>query len=171
MKVWSEQVGKELGEMRISMPMAGRGSNQSAFSLMEVAISLAIVAVVFASYMTAVGWGMTTTRMQRDNLRATQILVNHMEGIRLFSWDQLTDTSLLPTNFTDYYFPAGTNSDLGTEYTGTVSIVNATLSPPVTYSSNMYLITVTLTWNSENHSFSRSMSTYQAMYGMQNYVY
>src|SRR5215469_3933906 len=114
--------------MKISMPMVSRDSSQSAFTLMEVAVSLAIVAVLFASYLTSIGWGMTMTRMQRDNLRATQLLVSHMEGIRLYSWSQLTDNTLLPTNFTDYYFPASTNGNLGTQYTGTVSVAAASLS-------------------------------------------
>jgi hypothetical protein len=110
-------------------------------------------------------------RGARENLRATQIMVNRMEGIRLFTFDQLSDTSLLPRDFTEYYYASDTNNP-GIAYTGVVTVVPAALSSPASsYSTNMYKVTVSLTWQSVGPVQTRQMSTYCARWGVQNYVW
>jgi hypothetical protein len=41
----------------------------------------------------------------------------------------------------------------------------------VNYSTNMKLITATLTWTNSGHARVRSMDTLVSQYGMQTYIY
>src|SRR6185312_9071786 len=89
-----------------------------AWSLAEVMVSVVIMAVVFVSLFVAFGYGFTVIRSTREDLRATQILTQKIEGIRLCTWAQL---SQCPTNFTDTYaMVSGTNSSTLTYY-GTIT--------------------------------------------------
>ena len=74
----------------------------------------------------------------RDDLRATQILTQKTEAVRLCTWSQLTNFT-----FREYYDPAGaTNGQPGTLYTGTVTTNAANnISDSNAYKANMRLIT------------------------------
>lgn len=143
--------------------------SESAFTLVEVLFGALFMTILFISFFAALNFGALTTRMSREDLRATQILVSHMEGIRLFRWDQLTDTNLLPPTFTDYFSPDV--AEKGITYNGTITVTNASLKPSATYSTNMYQITVQVQWTHGSVICTRQMSTYQAMNGVQNYVF
>lgn len=147
------------------MPPTGK----SAFTLVEVLFGALLLVILFISFFAALNFGALTTRMSREDLRATQILVTHMEGIRLFRWDQLTDTNLLPPTFTDYFSPNA--ADKGINYTGTITVTNASLNPSATYSTNMCQITVQVQWSHGGVICTRQMAAYQAMNGVQNYVF
>lgn len=149
--------------------VAMRRTGECAFTLVEVLFGALFVAILFISFFAALNFGALTTRMSREDLRATQILVTHMEGIRLFRWDQLTDTNLLPRTFTDYFSPDA--ADKGITYNGTITVANASLNPSATYSTNMYQITVRVRWSHGSVICTRQMAAYQAMNGVQNYVF
>src|SRR5439155_23176520 len=109
-------------------------------------------------------------------LRATQIMVERLEGLRLFNWDQLVSSNMVPASFTNYYYPLATeNESKGITYRGYMVVTNADLSPSATYSTNMRAVIVTVYWTNYNGKKSivnsRSMSTYTAAYGVQNYVF
>jgi Tfp pilus assembly protein PilV len=158
--------------MKIKLSTGGDfARNRRAFTFIEVMIATLITLVMFTAFFAAMTLGVQTTRVSRENLRATQIMVSRMEGIRLFTWDQLTNTSLLPTNFTTSFYPNGTNGNQGITYTGTVSVLPATLSPSPSYASNLYQVTIQLTWQSTGPVHKRQISTYCAKYGVQNYVW
>jgi type II secretory pathway pseudopilin PulG len=150
---------------------------QQAWSLAEVMISVVIIAIVFVSLFVAFGYGFATIRTTREDLRATQILTQKIEGIRLCTWAQL---SQIPTSFTDTYATLnGTNAST-LIYSGTITRGTNTSLPNGAngYQSQVQLITVTVTWktqgvgaNSPAMTHSRSMQTQSAMYGMQNYLY
>jgi len=143
-----------------------------AFTLVEVLVSVSIVAFLFTALFLGIAFCFSVTRFERENLRATQIVLERMEGIRLFNWDQLTNTVLNPTSFTARYFPGnGTLPASGLVYNGSVTVSPVTLNPPATYSANMKIVTVTVQWKSGNLTRSRSVSTYVARDGVQNYIY
>ena len=91
---------------------------------------------------------------------------------------QLFNPNIVPTNFTDYFYPLGLNgnsNNLGATYNGSITITtNISLSPATGYSSNMALVTVAVTWTDglagRSNTHTRHMSTYVAQYGIQNYV-
>lgn len=147
-------------------------ARQGAFTLVEVMMATIITVVMFASFYSAITSGVLTIQVARENLRATQIMVNRMEGIRLFTFAQLSDTNLLPRNFVENYYPSGTNGDNGITYTGIVSVVPAILtSPAPSYASNLYSVAVQLNWQSVGALHTRTMTTYCAKWGIQNYVW
>lgn len=159
---------------------------ERAFTLVEVLVAAAIGAIIFTSLYIGIANSFSLLNTARANLRATQILVSRMEGLRLCAWgngtnqvSQLFNTNIVPTTFTDYFYPQGINGqsgNYGTAYTGTITIAtNITLNPPASYSPNMARVTISVSWvdgiAGQTNVHTRSMSTYIAQYGIQNYVY
>src|SRR6185312_8339633 len=89
-----------------------------AWSLAEVMVSVVIMAIVFVSLFVAFGYGFTVIRSTREDLHATQILTQKIEGIRLCTWSQL---SSCPTNFTDTYAILGNTNSSSLVYYGTIT--------------------------------------------------
>jgi hypothetical protein len=104
-------------------------------------------------------------------------MLEKVETLRLYNWDQVNSNGFIPTNFTDVYDPQASSGRQGVTYTGTLTIAdftNATsgsVSTPPSYSTNMRQVTLTVNWNTRNINRSRSLTTYIARDGMQNYVY
>lgn len=145
----------------------------SAYTLAEVAVTSALSAVLFIALYGGMSSGFAITQTSRENLRATQILVEQMEGIRLFNWDQLIYSNWIPTTFTNYYYPmTAPGESPGIRYTGTMEVNRSpSLSPPVTYNSDMCIVRARVNWVSGGVPRSRTMTTYVAKNGIQNYVY
>lgn len=153
-----------------------------AFSIVEALVSACVVGVLFISLYAGITAGFGALNSARENLRATQVLIDKMETLRLYSWTQVstfgTSTSYIPSTFTESFFPATTNySDSlvstgatggGFTYYGTVEIANSGFTE--NYSNSVKLVTITLRWTN-GVSRSQSMSTYTAQYGIQNYIY
>jgi Tfp pilus assembly protein PilV len=159
-------IGKESSQGR-----ANKSNRPAGFTLMEVMIGVLILGLAIISLFALLGSGFAIVRFNRDNLRATQIMLNRVEGLRLYNWGQLTTENLVPTNFTEYYYPSGTNSQ-GTVFSGTVTIANAIQNPTSTYSSNMMrYVTIRVNWTTGFLPHSRQVSTYVSEYGVQNYVF
>lgn len=117
-----------------------------------------------------VAFSFAVTRTDRENLRATQIILERLEGIRLLTWDQVQNPALNPVTFNETFVSSGAGINL--IYTGKVAVTpNPAMSPTCTYGPNILLITVTVTWPSSRGTSSRSMSTYVSKFGIQNYVY
>jgi Tfp pilus assembly protein PilV len=151
-----------------------------AFSLVEVMIAACVMAIIFLAMFVGISTTFNLTVAARENLRATQIVVSRLEGLRLCAWSsaQLFNTNVVPPTFTDSFYPLGLNSttNYGTVYHGTINITtNFSLSPPATYSNQLALVTISVSWtNSQGKAGttnSRTMNTYIAEYGLQNYIY
>lgn len=146
----------------------------AAFSIMEVTVGMGIIGTTIAALFSALAAGFFTVRMARENLRATQIMLEKVETIRLYSWDQVTSpnsfvpTNFIPTNFTAKYNPyqVGTN---GVIYTGTLTITPAPIS--ASYSNDLRMVTVTLSWKTGSLNRSRQFRSYVSRYGLQDYIY
>lgn len=144
-------------------------SRSCAFSLVEVVIAMAIVGVSAIALLSGISNGMLTVQMARENVRATQILVEKTETLRLYSWDQLNTTNFLQTSFTEKYDPNSTNGGQGLTYTGTVAI--AAVPMATAYSDEMKQVTVSLSWATGRINRNRSFTTFVARNGLQNYIY
>src|SRR5215471_16247669 len=94
----------------------------SAYTLAEVLISMFVVALMLTSLYAGFSSGFALVKLARENLRATQILVQKTEAVRIFSWSKVIDSAYLPPTFIDYYNPSGTNNNTyGALYQGSVS--------------------------------------------------
>lgn len=146
------------------------GRARSAYTLAEVMVSVMVLAVVALAYYSALSSGFGVVQSTREDLRATQVMVQKLEAIRLCSWSQLTNFT-----FQEAYDPLTTNNQ-GSTYFGSVTIGPAnSLSNNPAYKANMAQVTVTLNWTNYNGrrllSHTRQMQTQVARYGLQNYVW
>ncbi len=147
-----------------------------AFTLVEVIVAVVLVGMMSLALFGCLSSGFTIIQSARENLRATQIMLQRVENVRLFTWKQTLDTTnyLKPT-FTEYYDPQGATSNrAGTTYQGFVAS-NIPADLPAAYRTNTRTITVTLYWtnNIGNQTTvrSRQMQTRVARSGMQNYIW
>lgn len=148
--------------------------HQRAFTMMEALVAMAIAGIMFTALYAGLNGGFRIIKMSRENTRATQIMVEHMEICRLYKWKDLTNTGgFLNTNpIPVAYYPGGVNSSI--MFTSRVILEPVTLHgiPQPSYSSDMRKLTVRVDWEpmgSTNRT--RTMSTYVARNGLQNYVW
>jgi hypothetical protein len=155
---------------RCNKAAAKRGSQQ-AFTLMDALFAILISGMMFTAMYAGLAFGFKTIKMARENTRATQIMLEHMEICRLYKWQDLTNTStFLNTNpFTVYYYSVGaTNTSL--QYTARVSLASCPIM--ASYAGDMRKLTIRLDWGAlGTTNRTRIMSTYVARNGLQNYVW
>ena len=150
---------------------------EAASTLVEVVMGAMLVVITFVSLYAGISSGFAVTKAARENLRATQIMLERMEGIRLYNWEQLIYSNWIPTRFTNYYYPmANAGESRGTPYVGTFTVANATFpSPAPTYATNMRLISVQVWWTNSLGSNqvvrTRKMETLVGRIGLQSYIY
>ena len=147
-----------------------RSRNEDAFSLVEVLVAVSIIGVLFVALYSGLTYGYVVIRSARESLRATQILQEKMEVIRLYRWDQVLSNGFIPATFSEPFY-TGTNGGGagGLNYSGTATISTIPLSE--SYSNDLRQLTVTVRWVSGRVTNNRSMSTFVSRYGLQNYVY
>ncbi len=146
----------------------------AAFSLVEVSAASFLLGILVLSVFGAFSSGLVVVKASRDNLRATQILVQKMETLRLLTWSQGTNNPIASTNFLASYDPTSRNP--GTTYRGVYAANPAPASIPAAYRKDMRQATVTVYWTNvlargKVAVQSHAMKTFVARYGMQNYVY
>jgi hypothetical protein len=142
-----------------------------------VVVAAFVLGILTVSLFGAFSTGLAMVQMARENLRATQILTEKMEAVRLLTWSQGTNTAIATPTFVEWYDPAGVSTDsAGTLYQGLVSISPAPDSIPIDYRDSLRVVTVTLYWTNYLHGSrtpivrNRQMQTYVARYGLQNYL-
>lgn len=140
----------------------------SGFTLVEVVIAFAIAAIVSVSLYAGLARSFSVLQSARHRLRATQILTEKLEVIRLYTWTQVNTPGFVPTKFTEYYQPA-TNRNPGIKYTGTITITPANVQPA--YNNTMRKAVVQINWVSGGVPQQQTMETLISEYGVQNYIY
>jgi type II secretory pathway pseudopilin PulG len=147
-------------------------SKTSGFTLIEGVVAMGLGAMLFTAIYAGLAWGFANVQSNRANLRATQILVKRAEGIRLCPFDQITNPTYNPATFTEYFDPKDQSTGGGgTVYTGTFSAnVPPAGSIPDSYRINMLLVTIGVSWTTGNTPHSRSLQTYVARKGIEDYV-
>ncbi len=144
-----------------------------AVTLIEVVMASAVIATLGAGIISSINYGLFAMRITRENQRATQVMLERLESIRLYNWDQVTNAGFVPTSFTEAYDPSAPTNAQGIIYYGTMTVdspVFSSASP--SYAPMMRQFTVTLQWtNAGILPHTRTFTTYVAKDGMQNYVY
>jgi len=133
---------------------------------------LALLAFMMVAFFSSIGFGFKSIGSTREDLRATQLMMQKLEAVRLCRWSQLTNC---PTTFSDSLVPTATNGLTGTIYGGTLNTLGAANSLPAAYRDKVRLITVSVTWTNGtgNNKIvrTRQMQTLSAYNGIQNYIY
>ena len=161
--------------MRIKLNESSKRTRSWGFTLAEVMVAVGVLGISFVSLYAAMSAGFAMTQVSRENLRATQIMLGKMEGIRLYNWNQITASNMIPATFVDHYYPGvGGEQPSGISYSGTIEVnksTDANLIPRRSYDDDMRVVTVRVQWKSGNVVRSRMMSTMVSKHGLQNYVY
>ena len=143
---------------------------EAATTLVEVVIALMILLMTIVGLLGCFSYGFFAMQLARENQRATQILLEKVETLRLYSWDQVNSNGFIPTTFTDVYDPQAPAGSQGVVYNGTFTLSN--FPAVVSYSDNLRQVVVHVDWtNTHKLSRSRTITTLVARDGLQNYVY
>ena len=149
----------------------GRSSRGTAFTFVEVTVSMAIVGTVVVAIYAGISAGVSSIRMARENLRATQILLEKTEIIRLYTWEQINTNGFMPKNFIVPYDATLTNTNgAGVLYYGTVTITKF-VPNNVSYADDLLRVRVELNWKTGSVPRTREILTYVSKSGIQNYMY
>ena len=141
----------------------------SAFTLAETMVAVAIFGIMFASFFGGLSLSLSIVKSARESLRATQIMTENMDIIRLKTFDQVKNT-----NYTAPFNPipkSVTNSG-SPGLTYTVRVIVPLASPMTdgeTYANNVKRVTVRLTWQSGKLVKTNEMRTFVSQYGMSTY--
>jgi len=141
-----------------------------AFTLMEVVVAAMVLMTISVAFYLGLSSCFSVVKASREEVRATQIMTQKLEAVRLCTWSELTNFS-----FKEPYDPVGTtNSSAGVYYYGNVTkSAAATIPNTASYLNNICLVTVSLTWTNSRRSavYSRKMETHYARYGLQSYIW
>jgi type II secretory pathway pseudopilin PulG len=167
MRINNTRVTRRALWRRSNQLSAQREKSAAAYSLVETLIASGIVGIVALATFAGIFNGMAVIQIAREEVRATQLLQEKMETLRLYSWGQLNTPGFVPTTFQAKANP--TNANEGAFYSGTVTITNSPLTE--VYSTNVLQVTVGLSWTNNLVPRTRSMTTLVSRYGIQNYIY
>jgi hypothetical protein len=155
-----------------SPPQRGGKGSETAFTMVEVMVAILLLTTITVAFYGALASGCSVLQTTREDLRATQILTQKTEAIRLCTWSQLANVA-----FREFYDPLGaTNGSGGVCYYGKINIGPATDIPNTSaYFGRMCLVTVNLSWTNYNGTkalpHQRQMQTEVARYGLQHYLW
>jgi len=145
-------------------------TRESAFTLAEVVVASGIIGISCISLVVALSMGFSTVQASREDLRATQVMVQKMETLRLYNWAEIQATNYMAPSFSQYFNPTATN---GVLYVGQVT-VDVPTNLPSGYNNQILGITVSVSWTNyvrgQPIAHNRQMQSYAALYWIQNYV-
>ena len=143
-----------------------RACRDRGFTLLEGVVGVGAMGILIIALYTGMTTGFSVVRFARENLRATQVLQEKFETMRLYTWDQINSNGFIPPTFSAPIYAIG---DTNTVYQGKVTIARAGITEP--YGDDLRLVTVELAWKSGMMPRKRTMSSFVARYGIQNYIY
>jgi hypothetical protein len=131
-------------------------------------VAIAIMVVLFVTLYLGFAASFAIIQTARENLRATQIMMQRMETVRLYTWNQLNSSTYVKPTFTDNYAP------LGVTYHGRITVSAPSNLGSPSYLTNMRVVTVSVVWTNlagAPVTHTREMKTQVARFGLQNYVF
>ena len=162
--IWTERA-----KMRTTISRASqRRRRESGITLVDVMFGAIIIGVMVVGLYVGFSQGFAVIQLSRENLRATQILQEKMETVRLYTWDQVRNPGFIPSTFTAPFYAIAEQSE-GLIYSGRLTIANAPVAE--SYANDLRLVTVEVTWNSGNVLRRRDMQSMISRYGLHNYIY
>lgn len=127
---------------------------KSGFTLAETLVSMAVISMSVAATLSGIAFGINSVNSQRNELAATQAMMEKVETIRLVRWDDLGQV------------PASFNTGI---FHGEVHIDPSLLDTD--YGKDLKQVAVTLTWDNWGRRQSRTWYTYVAKIGLNEYIY
>jgi hypothetical protein len=109
----------------------------------------------------AFSFGFSVIKLSQEDTRASQILVQKVETLRIYDWTKITN-GYFPTNFTASFSTNG-----GVTYEGTIAIEPAPMAE--SYSNSVRQVTASLSWISTRVPRHRTVTTLVSENGIQTY--
>src|SRR5437879_3585877 len=113
------------------------------FTLLEAVASFAIFGVCFGALLAGLSWNVSSVKTARETVRATQIMEDKLDTIRLYSWGQIMTPGFITNQFYASFCPAsvlwGSNAP-GLTYTGSITIAAAPLTE--SYQTNIMQVRI-----------------------------
>src|SRR6266404_9874765 len=104
---------KKYKSIQFNLSASANQGNQSGHTLVEVMVAISLLGFMVVSLYAGFSSGFAVLRVARENLRATQILEERMEVIRLIKWDDVAP-GFIPTTFSAPFYAAdATNTTAG----------------------------------------------------------
>src|SRR5436190_21656473 len=110
-------------------------------SLVDVIMAVAIIGIMCAGLVGSLTYGFYTMGLARENQRATQVLLETVETIRLYNWDQVNSNGFIPNTFTGVYDPQAPVGQQGITYYGRIAKGSANIGSS-SVSTNLMMMTV-----------------------------
>lgn len=152
--------------MRVTSNSLIKRSKAAAFTLIEVVTAIGIIGIVSVSLYAGLAMSFNSVHNSRLELRATHILTEKLEAVRLFNWEQVTNSGFIPKKFTERFDPTNKFSVL---YDGDLNVTNAYVSSA--YDGTMRKVVAQVTWATPQGKRTKRMETFISQYGIQNYLY
>jgi hypothetical protein len=133
-------------------------------TLAEVLVSAMVVSITAVSLYGSFFSGYALTRLSRDDIRATQIMLEKIEAVRLADWNALSNC---PIHFRDTL----ENTGVGTVFTGVISTKPVPGLPnSAAYKNDICLLSVKVFWTNQAQRLplirQREMETAIARHGL-----
>jgi prepilin-type N-terminal cleavage/methylation domain-containing protein len=157
--------------LSLGLQAPARSGRAGGYTLVEVMVAVGILGIMIVSLYAGFSSGFAILRTSRERARATQVLLQKVEAIRMCSWSQIAS---FPETFQEPLDPRAANG-APAFYFGSVSFGSPDAIPDTAaYKTNMQQVTVTVRWTNFNGSvatpFSVQMTTLVARYGAQNFA-
>src|SRR4029077_2697769 len=124
------------------LPLARGDSGRIAegFTLAETVVAMATLAIACDGIYWCLSFTFGMVQSTRENLRATQILLQEIEVLRLCNWTQTSPTTnFVPTSISEPFYADSTVTN-GPFYQVTVTITNFTTAASESYSNDLRLV-------------------------------
>jgi hypothetical protein len=158
------QTGEDVGSAVVKETIRGKrkgrfqGPTIAGFALLEIAAAAGLGTLMLLALYLCFVTGFAIVRNSRENLRATQVIVERLEDIRHCAFSQITNSIYNPPRFTAAYDPK--QRDGGLIYHGTItSDVPPIGSVPDVFRANVLMVTVGVSWTSGSICHTQSMRT------------
>lgn len=146
----------------------GKGDGRTGFTLVEVLVGVVLLAVMFTVFYVGITAGFGMIQLARENLRATQILQEKTETLRLLTWEDLQQ---MQRSMMEPFYAPGSDMESSLNYDLRVEIPDTSPIQDASYAPDIKLVRVEATWMSGGVERRRSMSTYVSRYGLHRYRY
>src|SRR5689334_7324482 len=128
--------------MRFTELGEDRSVGQGAYTLPELLVATFVTGVFVISLYAGFGSGFSLLRLAREDARATEIIQQKIETLRLCPWSDLPS---FPASFNEPYDPlASTNDPQAMTFSGTILLTTPNIS--ASYATNLRLVTITVFW-------------------------
>ncbi|MCL4178666.1 MAG: prepilin-type N-terminal cleavage/methylation domain-containing protein [Verrucomicrobia bacterium] len=143
-------------------------ATRSGFTLVEALVGIVLLAIMFTVFYVGITAGFGLIQLARENLRATQILQEKTETLRLLTWEELGQ---MQRHMTEPFYAPESDLVSGLSYDLRIEIPETSPVTDAAYAADIRLVTVQASWMSGGTLRRRSMSTYVSRYGLHRYRY